>query len=74
MISHSFCAVPAHGAMVTQINCAVVRDRVYSVGIQKNQKELTKTFMMIYKLIQRSNPLATKLFNLNFLSLEVVSR
>ena len=30
MIAHSLCAVPAHWAMVTQINCAIVEDRVYS--------------------------------------------
>ena len=32
MIAHSLCAVPAYWAMVTQINCAIVGDRVYSVG------------------------------------------
>ena len=30
MIAHSLCAVPAHWAMVTQIHCAIVGDRVYS--------------------------------------------
>ena len=29
-IAHSLCAVPAHWAMVTQISCAIVEDRVYS--------------------------------------------
>ena len=33
MIAHSLCAVPAHWAMVTQINCAIVGDRVYSVQL-----------------------------------------
>ena len=31
MIAHSLCAVPAHWAMVIQINCAIVGDRVNSV-------------------------------------------
>ena len=51
-----------------------------------NQKELTKTFMKIpnlqnhqvamvhTKVFKRFNPLTAKLFNLNFHSLEVVSR
>ena len=31
MIAHSLCAVPAHWAMVTEINCAIVGDTAYSV-------------------------------------------
>ena len=50
-----------------------------------NQNDLNRAFMMIlkkksfglhglYKKIQSFNPLTAKLFNLNFHSLEVVSR
>ena len=35
MIVQSLCAVPAYWAMVTQINCEIVGDRVYSVVLLK---------------------------------------
>ena len=43
MIAHSLCVVPAHWAMVTQINYAIVGDRVYSDRVEDEWKLILLT-------------------------------